>query len=334
MADGPDNDDALIGWSVVVADDTDTSGDFPVVQGRVITDYDAGTQVATVEPAWAPSVTTSDDFYLQPDSAKLVEKLSTTATAQVNTEADTALSDYDAPTDTEMVAAFTEIKGAGWDSGTDTLEDIKDASGGSGGDSSADIYTYFTSSSREDAFKADLSTVEGKVDTIDGIVDTIAAAVVVIDGIVDDILTDTSTTLDAAIAAVKSVVDSILVDTDTTIPATISTVEGKIDTVDTNVDSVLDDTGTSGVTVSELKASALADAFNTNSGTVYGSAVAGSLVKEVADNAGGTSLTAEGIADAVMDEALSGHTTAGTAGKALSDAAAGGGGGGATGSTY
>lgn len=46
--------------------------------------------------------------------------------AQVNAEADTALSDYDPPTNTEMVAAFTEIKGATWSSGTDTLEHIRD----------------------------------------------------------------------------------------------------------------------------------------------------------------------------------------------------------------
>lgn len=46
--------------------------------------------------------------------------------AQVNTEADTALTDYDAPTNTEMVAAFTEIKGATWSSVTDTLEAIRD----------------------------------------------------------------------------------------------------------------------------------------------------------------------------------------------------------------
>jgi hypothetical protein len=38
--------------------------------------------------------------------------------------------------------------------------------------------------------------------------------------------------------------------------------------------------------------------------------------------------TVEAIADAVLDEATSGHQTAGTAGKALTDAAAGGGGGG------
>ncbi len=43
----------------------------------------------------------------------------------INTQADTALSDYDGPTNTEMDSAFTEIKGATWASGTDTLEHIR-----------------------------------------------------------------------------------------------------------------------------------------------------------------------------------------------------------------
>lgn len=51
--------------------------------------------------------------------------MSTTMKAQVNAEADTALADYDPPTNTEMVAAFTEIKGATWAT-TDTLEAIRD----------------------------------------------------------------------------------------------------------------------------------------------------------------------------------------------------------------
>lgn len=46
--------------------------------------------------------------------------------AAVNAECDTALADYDAPTNTEMVAAFTEIKGAGFNTLTDTLEAIRD----------------------------------------------------------------------------------------------------------------------------------------------------------------------------------------------------------------
>ena len=52
--------------------------------------------------------------------------MSTAMKAEVNTEVDTALSDYDAPTTAELDAAFTEIKGATWASGTDTLEGIRD----------------------------------------------------------------------------------------------------------------------------------------------------------------------------------------------------------------
>ncbi len=48
------------------------------------------------------------------------------ATDQINAACDTALTDYDAPTKAEMDAAFTEIKGATWASGTDTLEAIRD----------------------------------------------------------------------------------------------------------------------------------------------------------------------------------------------------------------
>jgi hypothetical protein len=59
-----------------------------------------------------------------------------------------------------------------------------------------------------------------------------------------------------------------------------------------------------------LSAAGLADFFDTDSGTVYGSAVAGSVVKEIADNAGGSSLTEGGIARAVW--ANSGRTLEGT----------------------
>ena len=77
------------------------------------------------------------------------------------------------------------------------------------------------------------------------------------------------------------------------------------------------------VSVSAIVAAALADLFDTDSGTVYASAVAGSVVKEIADNAGGSALTEAGIADAVWDEALAGHLGAGSTGEAL-DAAGGG----------
>lgn len=82
---------------------------------------------------------------------------------------------------------------------------------------------------------------------------------------------------------------------------------------------------TNPVTVGAVNAAGLADFFDTDSGTTFGSAVAGSVVKEIVDNAGGGSApTAAEIADAVWDEATAGHTTAGTTGKALTDAGSAG----------
>lgn len=60
--------------------------------------------------------------------------------------------------------------------------------------------------------------------------------------------------------------------------------------------------------------------FSTDSGETAATAVAGSVVKEIIDNSAGSGgATASEIAAAVADEALAGHTTAGTLGKAVSD---------------
>lgn len=69
--------------------------------------------------------------------------------------------------------------------------------------------------------------------------------------------------------------------------------------------------------ITGLTAAALADFFDTDSGTTYAAAVSGSVVKEIADNAGGSTLTAEAVADAVWDELSTGHTDAGKAGAQL-----------------
>ena len=79
------------------------------------------------------------------------------------------------------------------------------------------------------------------------------------------------------------------------------------------------DTAVANVSVDEIQATAIADLFNTDSGTNYAAAVAGSAVKEIADNAGGSALTEGGIADAVWDELIAGHAGVGTAGKILGD---------------
>lgn len=93
-----------------------------------------------------------------------ISGLNDLSAAEVNAEVDTALSDYDGPTNTEMLAAFTEIKGATWASGTDTLEAIRDQ-----GDAAWITATGFSSHDENDVvtamqgvagdFKADISAL-------------------------------------------------------------------------------------------------------------------------------------------------------------------------------
>jgi hypothetical protein len=85
-----------------------------------------------------------------------------------------------------------------------------------------------TNELQTDDIPGTLSTMDGKLDTIDGIV--------------DDILVDTGTTIpgtittiDNEIEAIDTVVDAILVDTGTTL-------DGKLDTIDGNVYTILADT--------------------------------------------------------------------------------------------
>ncbi len=116
------------------------------------------------------------------------------------------------------------------------------------------------------ATAANLATLDGKVDTIDGIVDDILTdtnttlpatlssmdgKLDAIDGVVDDILEDTGTTLPGTLSTISGkvdvvdgIVDLILVDTSTTIPAELSGIESKVDTIDGIVDAILVDTDT------------------------------------------------------------------------------------------
>lgn len=56
-----------------------------------------------------------------------LDELNDVSTSEVQVEATNALNSYDPPTQTELAAAFTEIKGAGWS--TETLKDIRDNGG-------------------------------------------------------------------------------------------------------------------------------------------------------------------------------------------------------------
>lgn len=88
-----------------------------------------------------------------------------------------------------------------------------------------------------------------------------------------------------------------------------------VDTIDGIVDAILDDTGTAGVVVAaasktgySLSAAGLAAFFITDTTKVYGDAVAGSVVAEIAENAGGGGLSASDIADEVQTRTIAAVT--------------------------
>lgn len=153
-----------------------------------------------------------------------VNALGTQAKLDVNAEADTALTDYDAPTKAEMDAGFAALNDPTAASVADAVWDEAIADHTTGTTFGGKNQKVVPSETIND-YKADVSGV--------------ATA--------------------SALATVDSNVDAILVDTGTTLPGTLTTIEGKIDTVDTVVDSILDDTGTSGVALTSAAVDAILD---------------------------------------------------------------------------
>jgi len=87
--------------------------------------------------------------------------------AAINAECDTALTDYDAPTKTEMDSAFTEIKGATWT--TETLESIQATA-----DLGATAIALGTAQDGITAIQAVTDTVAGEFDATNGLIGAIS----------------------------------------------------------------------------------------------------------------------------------------------------------------
>jgi hypothetical protein len=77
-------------------------------QSRIITDYVGSTKVATVSHAWTTTPDTTSEYIIS-DAVASVDYIASEALAQINTEVDTALTDYDAATGTELAAVDTKI---------------------------------------------------------------------------------------------------------------------------------------------------------------------------------------------------------------------------------
>lgn len=113
--------------------------------------------------------------------------------------------------------------------------------------------------------------------------------------------------IDTEIAAIKTVVDAILVDTDTTIPATLATLATQASV--TTIDDFLD-----------TEVAAILAAVDTEVAAIK----AKTDLIPAAPSAVGDIPTAAAVADAVWDEVLSGHLTAGSTGNALNSAGSAG----------
>lgn len=173
-----------------------------------------------------------------------LDALNDVSTAQVNAECDTALTDYDASTNAEMIAAFTEIKGATFTGSTDSLEAIRDRgdaawlTGAGGSSPTADeiadavwdetIVTHVAAGSFGAKnqnlvpsevlgdYKADISTL------------ATSAALAVVDGNVDLILIDTATTIPNQISGLNDISATDIVSN-----GAITTLAGAVVNVDT-----------------------------------------------------------------------------------------------------
>lgn len=254
------------------------------------------------------------------------------ATDQINAACDTALSDYDAPTKSEMDSAFTEIKGGSWSSSTDTLEAIRDR-----GDASWVTATGFntttpptaaairseidSNSTQLAAIVADTNELQGdwaNGGRLDLLLDSAISKIDVVDGIVDSILVDTAEigTAGAGLTAVpwNSSWDA----------------EVQSECNDALVALGLDHIVSASVTGSDITDNSIIaklvskestadwDDFDNTSDSLQAIRDRGDSSWTTGGGGGGGASAAD-IADAVWDEAASGHASAGTFGKYVAD---------------
>ena len=127
------------------------------------------------------------------------------------------------------------------------------------------------------------------------------------------LFTTTNVTNDvgAIVTAINTLVNANITAYSTVIAANVTSASTNVGAVVTSVSTVVQ------ARVTSISASGLASLFLTDSGTTYASAVAGSPVKEIADNAGGSALTVTAIASVVWERALPGAFVAGSAGYIL-----------------
>jgi len=78
-------------------------------QFRLIDSYVGSTKVATIHGTWTTNPDATSVYVMVPGGLSHVVELASDALAQINTECDTALTDYDGPTKSEMDTSFNTV---------------------------------------------------------------------------------------------------------------------------------------------------------------------------------------------------------------------------------
>jgi hypothetical protein len=220
------------------------------------------------------------------------------ATDQINAACDAALSDYDAPTKAELDSAFTEIKGGSWSASTDTLEAIRDRGDAAWVTASAPAASAIADAVWDEATSGHTSSGSyGKA--------------------VSDILTDTAE-IGSAGAGLTAVPWNSSWDTEVQSECNDALVALGLDHLISASVAGSDVTDNSIIAklVSKESTADWDDYVNTTDSL--------EAIRDRGDAAwttggGGSAPTAAAVADAVWDEAASGHTGSGTFGKYLAD---------------
>lgn len=186
----------------------------------------------------------------------------------------------------------------------------------------ADLTLFVDANGQVGAIVTSINTNVGAVVTA---VNTIVPARITAQGIdVGAIVTAINTNVGAIVTAVSTIVPARVtaqgIDVGAIVTAINTIAPARVTAQGIDVGAIVTAFNTiAAARVTAISASGLASLFLTDSGTTYASAVAGSPVKETADNAGGTSLTVTAIASGVWDKDATANQIQGSFGQAIGD---------------
>jgi hypothetical protein len=318
------NDGVRAGLTALPNAAADAAGGLPISDagGLDLDTLDSNVGAVKTKTDFLPSATAGDAggvFIAGSNAATTLASLAVTDGTTLSNSNGSALTCTSTGGGGDGISATGHSSGHGFDAGGGTSGSGARLSGGTignalqitGGATSGDGISVSVTSG--DEINANLvGTITGNITgDLSGSVGSVTGAVGSVTGAVGSV-TGSVGSVTGAVGSVTGNVGGNVVGSVASVSGNVGgNVVGSVASVTGNIDGNV--TGTIG----GLTVAALADFFDTDSGTTYASAVAGSVVAEIADNSGGSALTVADIADGVWDEATVGHTTSGTFGEQL-----------------